>query len=143
MFQKRMQTKISFKKKTKSQNLPQIKKFFRYFQNFKISLVAVNGRCPVEKNGRKVRSKLFCHQNFFFFSQHQKFTILVNKIIPPPKQALFLGGGDEKIWPINQEITCAAKNFRCSLRICEKTNLNTFVQTFCYFFASYFTQNDN
>ena len=62
---------------------------FRYFWNFKISLVAGNGRWPAKKSAAR------CGLNFFvtkiiFDRQTQKFMILIYKNIPPKRP--FLGG---------------------------------------------------
>ena len=109
--------------KKKSQNLPPNNEIFDIFKILKLvwwpKMADVRLKKTAERYG--VSPKIFFllpTPKIYDFSQ-QKHTA--------SQTGPFFGGGDEKIWPINQEITCAAKNFRCSLRICDKKNLNTFV----------------
>ena len=65
---------------------------------------------------RKVRSKLFCLQIFFYLptSKIHDFNLAKHT----PQKALFLGGGVRKIRPVNLEVTCAenVKNMRFHMR---------------------------
>ena len=84
-------------KKKKSQNLPSNTEIFDIFEILKFIWwpEMADGRLKI---GRKVRSKLFCHQNFFD-RQTQKFMILIYKNIPP-QTGPFRGGGGRFDVPI-------------------------------------------
>ncbi len=81
---------------------------FRYFWNFKISLVAGNGRWAYKKSDGRCGVNLFVTKNFFD-RQTQKFKIVNYKNIPPPKKgSFFLGGGGLGFdAPYNCNVTCA------------------------------------
>jgi len=88
---------------------------FRYFWNFKISLVAGNGRWPAKKSAGRCGLNFFVTK-IFFDRQTQKFMILIYKNIPP-KKALFWGGR-AWIWrPYNCNVTCAGMVKYFSLQI--------------------------